>query len=151
MNLEQMEYRCPDARVVGTVRLEDYRLAFCGRTAGNGVATIFPEEGSQVEGVLWEITPECEKSLDGYEGYPHLYGKQTVRVRNKAGMQMDVMAYVMNAPYKDTLASPSTLYLEGILDGCRQNGIPVKPIRDAARWTKKEAAKTKKHHRDPER
>ena len=104
-----------------------------------------------MEGVLWEITPECEKSLDGYEGYPHLYGKQTVRVRNKAGMQMDVMAYVMNAPYKDTLASPSTLYLEGILDGCRQNGIPVKPIRDAVKWTKKEAAKTKKHHRDPER
>ena len=114
MNLEQMEYRCPDARVVGTVRLEDYRLAFCGRPAGNGVATIFPEEGSQVEGVLWEITPECEKSLDGYEGYPHLYGKQTVRVRNKAGMQMDVMAYVMNAPYKDTLASPSTLYLRWV-------------------------------------
>ena len=149
MNLDQMEYRCPAARVVETVRLEDHRLAFCGRPEGNGVATIFPEEGSQVEGVLWEITPGCEKSLDGYEGYPYLYGKQTVRVRNQAGMEMDVMAYVMNAPYKETLSSPSRLYLDGILEGCRQNGIPEKPVRDAAAWTKKE--KKKKRHKDPER
>ena len=117
----------------------------------NGVATIFPEEGSQVEGVLWEITPECEQSLDRYEGYPHLYGKETIRVRNKVGMQMDVMAYVMNAPYKEILASPSRLYLNGILEGCRQNGIPEKPVRDAVRWTKKEATRTKKNHSDPER
>lgn len=151
MNLDQMEYRCPDARVVETVRLEDHRLAFCGRPAGNGVATIFPEEGSQVEGVLWEITPECEQSLDRYEGYPYLYGKETIRVRNKAGMQMDVMAYVMNAPYKETLASPSRLYLNGILEGCRQNGIPEKPVRNAVRWTKKKATRTKKTHSDPER
>lgn len=151
MNLDQMEYRCPDARVVETVRLEDHRLAFCGRPAGNGVATIFQEEGSQVEGVLWEITPECEQSLDRYEGYPHLYGKETIRVRNKAGMQMDVMVYVMNAPYKETLASPSRLYLNGIIEGCRQNGIPEGPVRDAVRWTKKEIARTKKNHSDPER
>lgn len=151
MNLDQMEFRCPAARVVGTVRLEDYRLAFCGMQPGYGVATIFPEKGCQVEGVLWEITPECEQSLDSYEGYPHLYGKQTVRVRDKAGRQMDVMAYVMNAPYKDNLASPSRLYLDGILEGCRENGIPEKPVRDAVCWTKRETAKKKKHHRDMER
>lgn len=151
MNLEQMEYRCPAAKVAGTVRLEDYRLAFCGGSAGNGVATIFPEKGSQVEGVLWEITPECEQSLDRYEGYPRLYGKQTVRVRDKAGMQMDVMAYVMNAPYKDNLSSPSRLYLDGILEGCRENGIPQKPVRDAVSRSKGGAKKKTEHHRDPER
>ena len=26
MNLDQMEFRCPDAEVAGNVRLEDYRL-----------------------------------------------------------------------------------------------------------------------------
>ena len=45
MNLDQMGFRCPHARVAGTVCLEDYRLAFCGMSAGNGVATIFPEKG----------------------------------------------------------------------------------------------------------
>ena len=137
MNLDQMEFRCPAARVVETVRLEDYRLAFCGMQPGSGVATIFPEEGCQVEGVLWEITPECEQALDGYEGYPRLYGKQEVRV--------------MNAPYKEKLASPSRLYLRGILEGCRENGIPTKIVRDAVSWTKKEAGEHTKHRRDRER
>ena len=70
MNLEQMKYRCPAAEVVENVRLEDYRLAFRGKAPGNGVATVLPEKGSCVEGVLWKITEACEKSLDFYEGFP---------------------------------------------------------------------------------
>ena len=49
MNLGQMRFRCPDAEVVGNVRLEDYRLAFRGRAPGNGVATVLPEKGSYVD------------------------------------------------------------------------------------------------------
>ena len=71
MNLEQMKYRCPAAEVVENVRLENYRLAFRGRAPGNGVATVLPEKGSYVEGVLWKITEACEKSLDFYEGFPN--------------------------------------------------------------------------------
>ena len=74
MNLDQMAYRCPAAFVVENVKLDGYRLTFCGMGKGSGVATILPEEGSRVEGVLWKLTPECEKRLDFYEGYPHLYG-----------------------------------------------------------------------------
>ena len=56
------------AEMVETVRLEGYRLTFAA--AGSGLATIFPEEGSHVDGVLWSLTGDCEKSLDLYEGYP---------------------------------------------------------------------------------
>ena len=49
MNLNQMAFRCPDAEVVDTVRLEGYRLAFCMNGGGNGVATILPAEGSCVD------------------------------------------------------------------------------------------------------
>ena len=28
MNLDQMAFRCPDAEVVGVVRVDDYRLTF---------------------------------------------------------------------------------------------------------------------------
>ena len=48
MDLDQMAYRCPKAEVVETVRLEGYRLTFAA--AGSGLATIFPEEGSHVDG-----------------------------------------------------------------------------------------------------
>ena len=81
MNLDQMEFRCPDAEVIGNVMVKDYRLAFRGNSRGNGVASILPEQGEQVSGVLWSITEKCEKSLDYYEGYPYLYGKQDILVQ----------------------------------------------------------------------
>ena len=84
MNLEQMKYRCPAAEVVENVRLENYRLAFRGRAPGNGVATVLPEKGSYVEGVLWKITEACEKNLDFYEGFPNFYGKETIQVKDQA-------------------------------------------------------------------
>ena len=59
-----------------------------------------------MEGVLWKLTPECEKRLDFYEGYPHLYGKEPVLVQGKDGVKREVMAYTMNAPYKDQPAIP---------------------------------------------
>lgn len=65
-------------QVVGPVTLENYELLFHGNLRGAGVATIAPREGSTVHGLLWNLTPECERSLDYYEGYPHLYGKEPV-------------------------------------------------------------------------
>ena len=93
INLDQMAYRCPAAQVVGPVVLEGYELLFRGNASGNGVATIKPKEGQQVHGLLWRITPGCERSLDLYEGYPHLYEKESVAVRDNAGRQLTVMAY----------------------------------------------------------
>ena len=95
MNLEQMKYRCPAAEVVENVRLENYRLAFRGRAPGNGVATVLPEKGSYVEGVLWKITEACEKSLDFYEGFPSFYGKESIRVKNQDGVEKEVFVYMM--------------------------------------------------------
>ena len=85
INLDQMAQRCPDAQVVGPVTLENYELLFRGNLRGAGVATIAPREGSTVHGLLWNITPECERSLDYYEGYPHLYGKEPVTVHGHDG------------------------------------------------------------------
>ena len=65
INLGQMEYRCPDASVVGPVTLENYELLF----RRGGFATIAPKEGETVHGLLWSLTPECERSLNRYEGY----------------------------------------------------------------------------------
>lgn len=148
MSLEQMDYRCPDASVVENVRVDNYRLAFCSMNPRRGVATILPEEGSQVEGVLWRITPECEKSLDRYEGYPHLYGKETICVKNAEGQEKNVMVYTMNAPYKEHPARPSDFYLKGILEGCRENGLSTKSVMDAVRMTQQEMKAGKQKNRN---
>lgn len=141
MNLNQMAFRCPDAEVVEPVRLEGYRLAFCMNGGGNGVATILPEQGSFVDGVLWRISRRDEQRLDRYEGFPYLYGKDAVTVITSDGVRREIMAYTMNSPFKDVPALPSLSYLGGILHGCRQNGIDTAPVLDAVRRTQQEPPK----------
>ena len=132
INLEQMAFRCPNARVVGPVTLENYELLFRGHARGDGVATIAFKNGSVVHGLLWEITSACETSLDFYEGYPRLYQKESVTVRDRNGQQITVMAYVMtdNEQWQSP-AMPSSPYYKGIQDGYRQNGLPVQALKDA--------------------
>ena len=151
MNVNQMAFRCPDAEVVEPVRLEGYCLAFRTNGGGNGVATILPEQDSYVDGVLWRISERDEQHLDHYEGFPYLYGKESVVVTNQDGVRREIMAYTMNSPYKDVPALPSPSYLEGILHGCRQNGIEIAPVIEAVRRTGQELPKKvvqqKKHRR----
>ena len=126
INLEQMAHRCPDARAVGPAVLENYELLF----RRGGYATIMPCEGGKVHGLLWSLTPECERSLDVYEGYPRFYGKQTVAVRDSQGRELSVMAYIMDERYREPIL-PSTTYYNGILEGYRRNGLPVAALKKA--------------------
>lgn len=134
INLDQMACRCPAAEVVGPVVLEGHELLFRGNAGGNGVATIAPKEGGRVHGLLWKITPDCERSLDRYEGYPHLYEKEPVTVRCKDGTEVAVMAYVMTGGERwREPAVPSEPYYKGIQDGFRQNGLPLTALKKAWR------------------
>ena len=137
INLDQMAHRCPAAEVVGPVVLENCRLLFRGNYRGNGVATIAPRKGSKVHGLLWKITPECEKSLDAYEAFPHLYDKQPVTVRDQSGQEVTTMAYIMTERCKEP-AVPSNLYYNGILEGYRQNGLPTAALKRAWEHSVKE-------------
>ena len=140
INLDQMAYRCPDAQVVGPVMLEDYTLLFRGNGGGNGVATIDPKAGSYVYGLLWKLTPACERSLDRYEGWPHLYDKRCVPVWDQSGQRCTVMAYVMtNLPFREP-ALPSASYYHGIREGFRQNGLPLKALDRALQHARREVA-----------
>ena len=126
INLNQMFYRCPAAQVVRPVTLDGYELLF----RGNGAATIAPKEGAVVHGLLWKITSDCERSLDRYEGYPYLYGKLPVAVKDQSGQEFTVMAYVMSRRYL-TPAIPPESYYQGILEGYRQNGLPMAALKKA--------------------
>lgn len=122
MNLEQMAYRCPTAKVVGVSMLHDYELNFKGRM-WNCHATIDPKKGSEVPVVIWEIDGECEKSLDWYEGFPSYYRKETVKVDGE-----DCMVYIMNG---GKFGYPSGGYLDVIAQGYEDNGIDLQPLEDA--------------------
>ena len=44
LNVEQMHYRCPDARIIGTATLDDWTLLFKGSKTGSYL-TIEQKEG----------------------------------------------------------------------------------------------------------
>ena len=118
-NIDGMAYRCPAAKLVGTIALPDYRLVF------RGVADIEWKQGEQVHGVLWDITEQCEKSLDRFEGFPTLYGKGYFPVKLENGDVLDVMFYKMN---RGGYALPSEHYFNTIKEGYRANSLPSKAL-----------------------
>jgi len=128
MNLEQMNYRCPKARAVGTGTLEGYKLTFRG--SYKGVANIEPCKDTSVPVVLWEITKECEKALDRYEGFPNLYIKKEVEVMVR-GKAQKAMVYIMADKYTDKPAAPTEYYFNVIARGYSDNGINLRPLQIA--------------------
>ena len=114
LNKEQMKYRCPTAHVVGNGYLMDYELVF------RMYATIEKASGEKVPITVWSIDSECEKSLDRYEGYPRLYGKEMLEVEMD-GKREKMMAYTMTDGY--AMGVPSEHYLATIRTGYQEAGF----------------------------
>ncbi len=122
MNLKQMAKRCPNAKKIGTGIIGDYKLII------PRVATIVPDKDNFVPVVLWEITESCEKNLDKYEGFPHLYRKENFIVLTDKGREIEGMAYVLNEPYCYYDSEPTKEYLNIIKEGYFENKININCI-----------------------
>lgn len=113
INLEQMAYRCPHSKVVGTAEIKDFELEF------RGVATIVPNKGTSVPVLIWELDERDLPNLNRYEGYPRLYRQEKMSFELN-GKSCKGMAYLMN--YGE-LSPPSQMYYNTILQGYRENGL----------------------------
>ena len=109
-----MADRCPDARYLGNTILKHWRLIF------KSVATIEKDLGKYVPVGVFQITIECEKALDIYEDYPHLYDKKELDIILD-GIQVTAMTYVMVAKYG--IAPPSRKYFNVISEGYKNCGL----------------------------
>ncbi len=121
INLEQMKYRCPHSKVVGTSEIKDYELEF------RGVATIVPNKGATVLVLIWELDERDLLVLNRYEGWPRLYRQETMFFELN-GREVEGMAYLMN--YGE-LSPPSPQYYNTILQGYRENGLDEKYLQTA--------------------
>lgn len=128
MNVEQMQHRCPTAKVVTSMFLEGYRLRFMGGHY-SAVATIEPSDDDLVPITVWEIYPEDERNLDVYEGFPHLYRKETLKL--KLGKKtFSPMVYIINGE-KMLYGQPSKAYFETIREGYISAGFDPKLLHQA--------------------
>ena len=118
-NLSQMAQRCPNARSLGRAILPEHEFRFSVH------ADIIPDPGHNTEGVLWEITPECEKALDALEGYPTYYLKKIVTLEYNETF-VKAMTYYMTGDLPDSY--PSDGYLAMLRKGYREHNIDPNQI-----------------------
>lgn len=119
LDLSQMSYRCPTAKVVGATMLTNWRLRFRGEA--NAVATIERSAGYKVPVLVWQLQPKDERALDEYEGYPHLYRKETLRI-TVGGKRIYAMVYIMNEE-RHPYGAPAESYLSTIRAGYMTAGF----------------------------
>lgn len=124
LHLEQMRRRCPDAVVYGFGVIKNHELTFWGNWNRNGVATVVPHAGTDVPVGLWAISPDDEKNLDIYEGWPHLYRKEKIEVVMNDGSVVTGMIYIMNEGHMRP-ASPSEFYYNTIASGYQSFGFDL--------------------------
>ena len=119
LNLHQMKERCPAAKLISAGILHGWQLCF------RGGADIVQSKNSVVPVGVYETTAACERSLDIYEDYPTLYGKQIVSVQMSEAL-LDCFAYVMNPGFE--LGPPSGHYFDTILGGYDNWDMPYEPL-----------------------
>ena len=74
-------------------------------------------------GALWSITPDCEISLDAFEGYPVYYRKHTMQQDG-----IEFMVYVMNEPLA---GSPRSGYVDLLAEGYQDWQLPLPALQQA--------------------
>ena len=118
LNKQQMAYRCPTAKAVGTTNLVGYKLAFRGARTGSYL-TIDDDPNSLVPVAVWKVTKRDEMALDRYEGYPSHYIKKDVVVWVN-GSAVKAFVYIMQPkPY----GIPSDFYVDTCMRGYKDFGL----------------------------
>jgi hypothetical protein len=127
MNIEQMKDRCPTAVQKGVAKLPKHRFLINTR----GVASVEPDKKADVYGVLWNITAADEAVLDRYEGVNSgLYLKRVLDVQMDARVVPALIYVAANNHY----GSSRLRYLETILKGAADNGLPQEYVASLQMW-----------------
>ena len=122
LNHRHMSFRCPRAKFIAPMTVHNWKLVF------SGVADIQRDKGNKVIGGLWRITARCELALDGYEGYPYLYGKGIMKT-DISGSEHDVLTYIMVE--HDCVKPPTEMYLDTIEEGYKDCGLPTEAVEES--------------------
>ncbi len=110
LSVAQMAQRCADAIDPRPATLADHDWLINER----GVATIEPFEGSEVHGVLWQVSDHDLEVLDSAEGVPVRYRRDRLDGpdQRRTGRTRGCTSIIASSP-----ATPRDGYLERIIDG----------------------------------
>ena len=123
MNWEQIQRRCPSAQFVCVARLKNYRFAIArhSRLRNCGTANIFADTGSEVWGIVYDLSEQDLAILDGFEDG---YRREKVFVLAAGDTQSSVEVLVYIAEREDNVPLPNPEYKRLIVAGARHWNIP---------------------------
>ncbi|MBW8710652.1 MAG: poly-gamma-glutamate hydrolase family protein, partial [Mycobacterium sp.] len=124
--VRQMARRCPTAVNPRPAMLADHDWLINER----GVATVEPFHGSQVHGVVWQVSDHDLATLDSAEGVPVRYRRDRLTVHTDDGPS-DAWVYI---DHRVDPGAPRPGYLERIVDGAEHHGLPHRWIEFLRRW-----------------
>ena len=127
MNIEQMNFRCPNSRTLGKISILGYQFIINSR----GVATIIPRYYSTVNGVLWSINLKNELNLDYYEGIKKkIYFKKYFYIPF-LNQKILILVYIA---FNQIIGIPKKGYLEKVIDGAKSFKAEKKWINELENW-----------------
>lgn len=105
--------------------LADHRLVFQHLAEGEPAFANILSSGAGVVGVVYRCSHTDLERLDRYEGG---YDRQAITVTDARGEVLPATAYVVGNSQAIRFGKPSTEYLEKIITGARQHGLPKQYI-----------------------
>jgi len=128
LDLPQMKRRCPSSKLISKGSLSGYRLTFNRFSSGwgGGVADVIQEQGSEVWGLVFEISDSDLERLDRYEGcykeQTSLYERWKAVIGTPDGQVCDVWVYTVVE--KQKFVPPTSEYLQIIKDAAVKWNFP---------------------------
>jgi cation transport regulator ChaC len=108
-------------------RLDNHRVAFNMHGGDGQVFANLISPGEGVLGVVYSCSPEALRKLDAYE---EGYAQGHVKVVLENGEKLNVVTYFAKTAHVGKCSRPSPVYLQKILAGARQHGLPETYIRE---------------------
>lgn len=133
LNVEQMRWRCPGSRALGTGFIDGYRLLFKGSKTGSYL-TIEPKDGAEVPVAVWEVNEDDEQRLDRYEGFPTFYYKKELMITFtglRTGKQRCRQCFVYIMHEERPFGMPTRQYVETCAEGYRDFGFDENYLKKA--------------------
>jgi hypothetical protein len=116
--------RCPSARVIGPGTVADFALRFNKPSKdGSGKATLVPQPGVTVPGILYEIGIAERETLDRFEGCGSGYDRDDnfLVLTPDSGKPVNASAYL--AYGHDDRRKPYDWYLATVIAGAAHHGF----------------------------
>ena len=120
----RLQERVPSAKAIGAASLDGYRLVFHKKSKDGSVkCDLVSTASSKAYGVLFSMQEEELPSLDRAEGVGFGY----LRVERHLQYQeesVEAFLYLAQEAYIDSTGLPYDWYLQFVLQGAKQNGLP---------------------------